>query len=63
MVEDHPSFLKTGDGAVVRFQPLRPIVLEEYKVIPELGRFAIRDMGQTIAAGVVQEITKKVEYK
>jgi len=58
-VEDHPSFLKMGDGAVVRFQPLRPVVMEEYKVIPELGRFAIRDMGQTIAAGIVQEITQK----
>jgi len=59
VVEDHPSFLKMGDGAVVRFQPLRPVVMEEYKVIPELGRFAIRDMGQTIAAGIVQEITQK----
>ncbi|RLI38292.1 elongation factor 1-alpha, partial [Candidatus Bathyarchaeota archaeon] len=59
VVEEKPSFLKTGDGAVVRFQPLKPVVLEEYRKIPELGRFAIRDMGQTIAAGVVQEITQE----
>ncbi|RLI39632.1 elongation factor 1-alpha, partial [Candidatus Bathyarchaeota archaeon] len=59
VVEKNPSFLKTGDGAVVRFEPLRPVVLEEYRKIPELGRFAIRDMGQTIAAGVVQEITEE----
>ena len=26
---------------------------------PELGRFAIRDMGTTVAAGAVKEITKK----
>ena len=60
VVEEHPSFLKTGDGAIVRFEPLRPIPLEVYTEIPELGRFAIRDMGTTIAAGVVRKITKKV---
>jgi len=61
VIEEHPSFLKTGDGAIVRFEPLRPISLEVYTEIPELGRFAIRDMGTTIAAGVVREITKKRE--
>jgi len=58
-VEEKPSFLKTGDGAVVRFEPLHPIAVEAYTDFPELGRFAIRDMGTTIAAGVVKEITKK----
>lgn len=60
VVEEKPSFLKTGDGALVRFRPLRPIVIEAYSEIPQLGRFAIRDMGTTIAAGVVREITEKV---
>ncbi len=63
VVEEHPSFLKTGDAALVRFRPLRPVSLEEFKAFPEVGRFAIRDMGTTIAAGVVKEITKKVEVK
>jgi elongation factor 1-alpha len=58
-VEEKPSFLKTGDGAIVRFEPLRPIAIETYSEFPELGRFAVRDMGTTIAAGVVKEITKK----
>jgi len=58
-VEEKPSFLKTGDGAVVRFEPLHPISVENYSEFPELGRFAIRDMGTTIAAGLVMEITKK----
>ncbi|HDI42613.1 MAG TPA: elongation factor 1-alpha, partial [Candidatus Bathyarchaeota archaeon] len=49
----------TGDGAVVKFQPLRPVCIEEYKQFPELGRFAVRDMGTTIAAGIVREITQK----
>jgi elongation factor 1-alpha len=58
-VEEKPAFLKTGDGAVVRFEPIYPISVEAYSAFPELGRFAIRDMGTTIAAGVVKEITKK----
>ena len=59
VVEEKPAFLRTGDGALVRFRPLRPIVIEAYSDIPQLGRFAIRDMGTTIAAGVVREITEK----
>jgi len=58
-VEEKPPFLKTGDGALVRFRPLRPIAIETYSEFPEIGRFAIRDMGTTIAAGVVREITEK----
>jgi elongation factor 1-alpha len=58
-VEQNPSFLKTGDGAIVRFEPIQPISVETYSDFPELGRFAIRDMGTTIAAGVIKEITVK----
>ena len=58
-VEEKPAFLKTGDGALVRFEPLEPIAVEPYSDFPELGRFAIRDMGTTIAAGVIKEISKK----
>jgi len=59
VLEDHPSFLRTGDIALVRFQPLKPVVAELYSEFPQLGRFAIRDMGMTIAAGIVKEITQK----
>ncbi|MFQ5870614.1 MAG: translation elongation factor EF-1 subunit alpha [Candidatus Geothermarchaeales archaeon] len=57
--EEKPSFLKAGDSALVRFKPLRPMVIEEFAQFPEFGRFAVRDMGSTIAAGVVREITEK----
>jgi elongation factor 1-alpha len=59
VVEEKPAFLKTGDAALVRMEPLHPIAIETYTEFPELGRFAVRDMGTTIAAGVVKEITKK----
>ena len=59
VVEEHPSFLKTGDAAWVKMEPLHPIAIETYQAFPELGRFAVRDMGTTVAAGVVKEITQK----
>lgn len=54
--EDNPKFLKTGDAAIVKIKPLSPLCVETYKDFPQLGRFAIRDMGKTVAAGVVTEI-------
>jgi len=59
VVEQNPSFLKTSDGAIVRFEPIQPIAIEPYSEFPELGRFAVRDMGTTVAAGVVKEVTVK----
>lgn len=59
VVEENPKFLKNGDSAIVKIRPVRPLCIETFKEFPELGRFALRDMGTTIAAGVVQEITEK----
>ncbi len=59
VAEENPQTLKTGDAAIVKITPKRPLVLERYKDFPQLGRFAVRDMGQTVAAGVVDEIKKK----
>jgi len=50
--EEHPDFLKTGDAAFVVVKPTKPMVIEKIKDIPHMGRFAIRDMGQTVAAGM-----------
>ncbi|MCS7116304.1 MAG: translation elongation factor EF-1 subunit alpha [Nitrososphaerota archaeon] len=59
VIEEKPKSIKTGDSALVRIRPLRPLCIETFKEFPELGRFALRDMGTTIAAGVVREITEK----
>src|SRR5438552_1862956 len=56
---DETQTIKTGDSAIVRIQPLRPLVIETFKEYPELGRYALRDMGATVAAGIVREITQK----
>lgn len=50
--EENPDFLKTGNAAIVKVRPTKPMVVENAKEIPQMGRFAIRDMGQTVAAGL-----------
>ena len=54
--QSNPDFIKTGDAAIVQIRPTKPLVIEKVKEIPQLGRFAIRDMGQTIAAGMCIDI-------
>ena len=50
--EENPDFLKTGNAAIVKVRPTKPMVIENAREIPQMGRFAIRDMGQTVAAGL-----------
>jgi elongation factor 1-alpha len=57
--EANPSFLKNGDACLIRFQPTKPFAIEQMDTFPELSRFAIRDMGKTVAAGVCLKIEKK----
>ena len=55
-VEENPAYLRTGEAAIVRLVPLQPVAMEAFKDFPQLGRFALRDMGTTIGAGIVMEI-------
>lgn len=56
VVQENPDFIKTGDAAIVKCVPTKPLVIENIKEFPELARFAIRDMGMTVAAGVCLEV-------
>ena len=56
---EHPDFIRNGDAALVRFIPLKAVVIETKDSIPQLARFAIRDSGKTVAAGQCTEIVKK----
>ncbi len=58
-LEENPDYIKAGDAAIITVKPTRPLVIERVKGIPQLGRFAIRDMGQTVAAGMVMDIKEK----
>jgi len=58
-LEENPTFLKAGDAAIIKCHPTKPLCIESAKEFPQLGRFAIRDMGQTIAAGMCIEVARK----
>jgi elongation factor 1-alpha len=55
-VEQNPQFIKKGDMATIVVTPTKPMVIEKASEIPQLSRFAIRDMGMTIAAGVCVDV-------
>ena len=55
--KEKPDFIRTGDAAIVEIKPTKPMVMEEARKIPPMGRFAIRDMGQTVAAGLCLKVT------
>jgi len=58
-LENEPKFIKKGDAAMVRLIPSKPMCCEPFAAYPPLGRFAVRDMRQTVAVGVIKATTKK----
>ncbi len=58
VIQEKPEFIKAGDAAKIRVVPLKPLAIEKYSEFPELARFAIRDMGMTVAAGICLDVVK-----
>jgi elongation factor 1-alpha len=58
-IEEDPDYIKQGQAAIVEITPQQPLVIEENDDIPQLSRFAVRDMGQTVGAGMALEVNKK----
>ena len=58
-LEELPKFIKTGDAALVTLVPTKPLCVEVFQEYPPLGRFAVRDMKQTVAVGVIKSVDKK----
>merc|ERR1719498_146655 len=59
VMEENPQFIKSGDCGMVELLPQKPMVVEVFSQYPPLGRFAVRDMRQTVAVGVIKECEKK----
>merc|ERR1712086_1144771 len=59
ITEEFPKSIKSGDAAIVKMIPSKPMVVEQYNEFAPLGRFAVRDMKQTVAVGIIKETTKK----
>merc|ERR1712141_966053 len=57
-LEDNPKFVKSGDAAMVDMIPSKPMCVEAFASYPPLGRFAVRDMKQTVAVGVIKSVEK-----
>jgi elongation factor 1-alpha len=58
-MEENPKAVKTGDACIVKLTPTKPLCVETFKDYAPLGRFAVRDMRQTVAVGVIKAVTKK----
>jgi len=58
-LEAEPKFIKSGDAAIVLMKPMKPMCVESFTDYPPLGRFAVRDMRQTVAVGVIKSVNKK----
>jgi len=60
-LEKLPKNVKSGDAAMITLIPSKPLCVETFADYPPLGRFAVRDMRQTVAVGVIKEVTRKVK--
>merc|ERR1711935_118537 len=60
VLEENPKFVKTGDACIVDMIPTKPMCVESFTDFPPLGRFAVRDMRQTVAVGVIKSTVDAV---
>jgi elongation factor 1-alpha len=58
-IEDNPKSIKSGDAAIIDLVPTKPMCVETFTDFPPLGRFAVRDMRQTVAVGVIKSVKPK----
>jgi len=57
-MEDEPKAIKSGEAAMVKLVPTKPLCVESFSDYPPLGRFAVRDMRQTVAVGVIKAVKR-----
>jgi elongation factor 1-alpha len=58
-IEAEPKAVKSGDACIVEMLPTKPMCVESFTEYPPLGRFAVRDMRQTVAVGIIKSVVKK----
>jgi len=58
-ITENKDILRNGDAAIVKLRPVQPVVIEKNSEIPQMSRFAIRDSGSTVGAGMCMDIVKK----
>jgi len=60
-LEEAPKMVKSGDACIANLVPSKPMCVETFSEFPPLGRFAVRDMKQTVAVGVIKGVTFKTD--
>ena len=60
VIEENPKYVKNGDASIVKLRPSKPLCIETFTEFPPLGRFAVRDMRQTVAVGVIKKVVSKI---
>jgi elongation factor 1-alpha len=63
VLEENPKSVKSGDGIIATIVPTKPMCVEVFSEYPPLGRFAVRDMKQTVAVGVIKSVEKNTKEK
>jgi elongation factor 1-alpha len=58
-IQEKPDFIKNGDVAIIKVKPVQPLAIEKNADIAEMSRFAVRDSGVTVAAGMCMDMTEK----
>merc|ERR1719283_403886 len=58
VLEENPKMVKSGDAAMINLVPSKPMCVESFSEYPPLGRFAVRDMRQTVAVGIIKSVEK-----
>ena len=62
-IEPEPKEVKNQEAAIVQMVPQKSMVVEAFAAYAPLGRFAVRDMKQTVAVGVIKLVDKKPDGK
>ncbi|MCK5039815.1 MAG: translation elongation factor EF-1 subunit alpha [Candidatus Aenigmarchaeota archaeon] len=60
-LKENPDYIKAGDAAIIKCVPTKPMVLEKQSDFPQLAKFAMRDMGMTIAAGMCIDLVPETK--
>jgi len=62
-IEAEPKDIKNQEAAIVQMVPQKSMIVETFSTYAPLGRFAVRDMKQTVAVGVIKAVDKKTGEK
>lgn len=62
-IEAEPKDIKNQEACIVQMVPQKSMIVETFATYAPLGRFAVRDMKQTVAVGVIKLVDKKLDGK